>query len=221
MTSTIHELSLGMVNAYLIQGDGVVLVDTGMNSQYDKLIMKIEEYGVSVSDIKLVLVTHAHSDHFGSAHTLQSKYGIPVAVHESVYVEGEQLKEQKAVPNGFLPKLLSKLFGNTKVESFIPDISLKDEDRLEDYGVSAKVIHTPGHTKDSLCILTDDHEMIVGDMMNSSHKHGVREPMFLEDRDAFLKSIKKIISYNPSKLFCSHSHVIDAEGIEKLRGWIG
>jgi len=52
-----------------------------------------------------------------------------------------------------------------KFECFQPDLVMEDEQELADYGFAAKVLHTPGHTKGSIAILTDDGKLFVGDTL--------------------------------------------------------
>ena len=59
---------------------------------------------------------------------------------------------------------MRKLAGNKMdIPKFKPDIFLSDGQSLEEYGVSAKVIHIPGHTPGSIGILTSEGDLFVGD----------------------------------------------------------
>ena len=77
------------------------------------------------------------------------------AADSSMVENGTRLKRQIRTFSGKLIKVLSKLrTGKFKFETFKPDILLIDGQKLNDYGFDAKVIHTPGHTKGSIVILT-------------------------------------------------------------------
>jgi hydroxyacylglutathione hydrolase len=59
---------LNMVNAHLIAGDaGCILVDAGIPGSERKIEKVLARNALSMKDIKLIVVTHAHTDHAGSA----------------------------------------------------------------------------------------------------------------------------------------------------------
>lgn len=84
----VHRISEAYVNFYLIEGsDGITLVDSGLPGMWKALHDAFSALGRSVDDVRAVVLTHAHFDHLGTAHALQSKYGIPVWVHpEDEYI---------------------------------------------------------------------------------------------------------------------------------------
>lgn len=213
--SVIHRISLGMVNAYLIKGEKTVLVDTGLASHYDKLLKKIRKYSVEPEDLSLIIISHSHADHFGSAQRLNDAYNIPIAIHSSSYKEGKEVEASHAIPNVLIAKIIDKVTPKTKQDTFVADIGLEDQQTLEAYGIDAKVLHLPGHTEDSIGIVIG-HEIIVADMLNSSKRKGVSEPLFLNDRDTFLVSLRKLIGLKPKKLYCSHSKEIEGTQLNKL-----
>ncbi len=63
MTNNIELINLGFVNAFLLKaGDGFVLVDTGMASQYPQLEAALTTAGALPGRIKLVVITHGDTD---------------------------------------------------------------------------------------------------------------------------------------------------------------
>ena len=72
------------VNAWALQaGDGIVLVDTGMHDRgtMGHLEQALERTGHRVSDIQLIVITHAHIDHCGQAPPLAERAGCEVWMH--------------------------------------------------------------------------------------------------------------------------------------------
>ena len=220
METKINVLSFGMVNAYLLQGEKNILVDSGPARKYKKLEEQVNACGIGMKDIDLIIITHAHSDHYGNVLEIKKGFDTPVAIHESSFTENTEVKQVEAIPNGFLPSIMIKLFGNMKVDSFIPDIAINSDFDLNDYGVNGEVIHIPGHTKDSIGILIDGHRMITGDTIGSNRKKKPVEAMFLNDREQYKNSIEKILGYNPTEIYCSHGSVLTGNAIEKIREWI-
>ncbi len=83
---------------------------------------------------KYIVITHSHIDHIGALEELRAKLKIPVAVH---------------------PKDAARLPSR-------PDIELNDGDIVEVGKLKLKVLHTPGHTPGSLCLLVGKY-LIAGD----------------------------------------------------------
>lgn len=77
-------------NVYLVRGEaGSVLVDAGDPGNGEKILEKLAKAGVGAGEISLILLTHGHVDHFGSAAELKRLTGAPVAIHEA---EAEHLR---------------------------------------------------------------------------------------------------------------------------------
>ncbi len=85
-------------------------------------------------DPKYIIITHNHMDHLGAFSELKANLGVPVAVHPK--------------DAGNLPSR--------------PEVLLKDGDTLSFGKVDLKVLHTPGHTPGSICLLTGKY-LISGD----------------------------------------------------------
>ena len=71
-------------NAWAIAaGDGVVLVDTGVHEpgSIGHLERALEQVGLRVEHVRLVVCTHAHSDHCGQAPTIAERAGCEVWMH--------------------------------------------------------------------------------------------------------------------------------------------
>lgn len=75
---------VGNVNCYLIKNDPVTLIDCGLNSLESLKALKeqLKGFGFEIKDIKQILITHAHPDHYGLASTLQMESGAKVFMHK-------------------------------------------------------------------------------------------------------------------------------------------
>src|ERR1700710_1611233 len=75
-------LPLNMVNAHLIRtAAGCILVDAGIPGSERKIARVLAKHGLSFNDIKLIIVTHAHTDHAGSAARLRQLSVAPIMAH--------------------------------------------------------------------------------------------------------------------------------------------
>jgi len=129
-------------------GEGVV-IDCGCT--VERLMKVIEKHDLK---IKYIILTHGHFDHIYYMDPIRDKTGAKVCMHE---MEAEYLQE---------PKLSGiALFHVRGVTTFKPaDILLKDGDTLECGGLTYKIIHTPGHSKGSICIYVENN-IFTGDTL--------------------------------------------------------
>jgi hydroxyacylglutathione hydrolase len=152
-----------IANLYLILGEGAVLVDTGNPGNAALVIDNLEQRGLKPRDLKLILLTHAHGDHLGSAAALRERTGAPIALHRAD-LDMARAGHQALHPTGLDGRLLARFFSD-HFEPLEPDIILEDETTLTEYGLDAQVIETPGHTAGSVSLILSDGQAIIGDVM--------------------------------------------------------
>jgi len=111
-------LPLGMVNAHLIRSEaGCILVDAGIPGSERRIARALARHGLSFRDIKLIVVTHAHTDHAGSAARLRALSGAPILAHE----DDADIYSRK-VPMTFCP---TGGFGRLFLKTPLPHAPLK------------------------------------------------------------------------------------------------
>lgn len=173
MRSDIYErittIQTGAANSYLIGTEkGFVLIDTGGAKSFLRFQSAFDSQNIAFTDLICIVITHTHYDHTGSAAEIQSRSRAPLFVHaaEKEYAE----KGFTPMPDGVKPfgKIMKKLAGGLKSEqtaypSFSPDITVDREYDLSRFGLSGRIIPTPGHTNGSLSILLEDEACFVGD----------------------------------------------------------
>lgn len=167
----VHRISLPLSNAFLIRDKRNLLVDTGCRGDFESLCSRIEDLGVRLGSISAVVLTHVHFDHCGCAAELK-KAGIPViAAAGSCQNLSEGVQEGR---NWFPGKsrLLTRVLKSLPQLSFPPveaDISVSGEMSLEDFGISGRLLETPGHTQSSLSVVLENHSACVGDLLMGGH----------------------------------------------------
>src|SRR5207245_11061144 len=87
----VYRVPARAANAYLVEADnGLVLVDTGLPGSEKRILKAIEGLGRKPADVKLILLTHRHLDHIGSAAALKKETSGMLVSHpfEKPYVAG-------------------------------------------------------------------------------------------------------------------------------------
>ncbi len=217
---------LHMVNAHLIRSDdGCVLVDAGIPGSERKIARVLAQQGLSFQDIKLIIVTHAHTDHAGSAARLRALSGAPILAHR----DDADFYSRKA-PMTFCPTgLVGKLFLKTPLphqpyEGFVPDIMMRNSDSidLQDFGVDGVVRHTGGHTPGSIVVELSSQEILVGDLIASGiliggiafTGHAIRPP-FEDDPHAVARELQRMVHGGAKRFYMGHGGPLGA--VEVMR----
>ncbi len=182
---------LGSVNAWLLTGEPLTLVDTGAGNE--ETVASLEEqlrgHGIAVEDIELVLLTHHHLDHCGLATTIKERSGAQIAAHRSTARWGLQFHERAAAEQQFTRDLMAAhgvpnqvIAGSddffarivAEVRPFVTDQVLSDGDKLTAGGRTLRVVYRPGHsTTDSLYVDESSDDAFVGDHLLANISSGV------------------------------------------------
>jgi glyoxylase-like metal-dependent hydrolase (beta-lactamase superfamily II) len=172
---------VGSVNAWLLPGDPVTLIDTGPRDADALAALEagLRREGLRVEDIELLLATHHHLDHVGLAATIQRRSGATVAVLDrvadyaarySAEVEADRrfaraLMTHHGVPDQVVAdgeRLWDYIRATT--EDFRADVRLAEGDRIRAGGRSLRVVARPGHsTTDTLFVDDRDAFAFAGD----------------------------------------------------------
>jgi len=148
----IKRLAVGSLsaNCYVVgseaTGEGLV-IDPGGNSE--DIIKAISGSGL---DIKIIVLTHGHSDHIAALNDIRDKTGAEVAIHTA---DAQFLHGRGA---------FSMMFGISYKTPEPPDRLLNEGDTIDIGDLHFSVIHTPGHTPGSICLLSGDR-VFTGDTL--------------------------------------------------------
>lgn len=173
MEQSILRIDMGFVNAYLLQaGDGFVLVDTGIGDVWTKLESELLLQGCLPERLKLVILTHGDMDHAGNCKKLQQKYGVSIAIHQGDYEMVSTGESRRRSANTLTGRIMTWMATRMKDTSgcFEPNLYLEDGQSLREFDLDATILHTPGHTRGSISILTAAGDLIVGDTLSNRRK---------------------------------------------------
>jgi glyoxylase-like metal-dependent hydrolase (beta-lactamase superfamily II) len=197
--------------------EGAVLVDVGLAGWTSLFFRRLKNAGIRPEDVRLIVITHVHFDHVGNLKALRERCGCPVAIHAN---EAPLLSHGTVVfPPG------TNLFGNVaasvgrglapllKFSAVKPDIQIAKELSLERFGISGKIIATPGHTIGSLSVLLPDGTACVGDLA-ANHFPGRLGPIFPPFADnvtALLESWDLVLNAGAKTICPGHGRPFPAE----------
>jgi len=186
-------LGLGTVNGYLLRaGDRFTLVDTGAPNGRGRLDQNLESLGCLPGKLKLIVITHGDFDHTGNAAYLRRALGAPIGMHaeDAPMAERGDMFVNRKKPNALLRALIPRLIGFNKERRFAPDILLSEGDSLAEYGLDARVVAIPGHSKGSIGILTDEGDFVCGDLYENTQRPALNSLM--DDLPAALASDARV-----------------------------
>jgi glyoxylase-like metal-dependent hydrolase (beta-lactamase superfamily II) len=131
--------------------------------------------------VRYIIITHTHSDHLGAFTTVRKKLSVPVAIHS---VEAANLPSS-------------------------PDLTLEDGDSINFGSVSLSVLHSPGHSPGSICLLTGRH-LFSGDTLFPGGPGNTQSPT----------AFKQIVNSITQKLFVlpDETRVYPGHGADTILG---
>jgi glyoxylase-like metal-dependent hydrolase (beta-lactamase superfamily II) len=227
----IHQLRLPMpgsrlrsVNAYLIESDdGLVLVDCGWDlpEVLEALTEDLRRVGYAVSDLRMIIVTHYHSDHYGLAGQLVEKSGADLVMHEAdwrhiaTYLTDGTIAgvttawlQRNGLDGGDVSigeEIAHEDWGRFRVVE--PTRLIGDGETIEIGGRVLEAVWTPGHTPGHLCIhdrtdrllLTGDHVLDPITPHVSRFSDGPDNPL-----GAYLESLRRVAPIDVDLVLPAH-----------------
>lgn len=209
MRQEVFSVRSSFVNAFIVKGERTIIIDTGMPGFGGKILAKMEEQGIKPGDVSLILITHGHHDHYGSAAFLKEKTGAPVAIHKNDAQALRTAVNPPFYPVGATGRIMAAMAGMMKprdAKGLEPDILIEEEMDLAKFGIEGKVIPTPGHTAGCVTVLLAGGCALQGDMIFGGmlRKHSPQFPYFCQDKKQLLKSIQLILDKNPKIIYAGH-----------------
>ena len=221
ITGNIYQISLGAVNTFLIEDDGLTLIDTGNKNSTDKIFAAIKKGGKNPAEIKQVILTHCHSDHTGSAAEIKRRLNIPVFAHieDAPLIEnGVSIRKPMYLSPGVINWIVYKIFIKNAPQTIEPaniDEKLKDNDVIPIAG-GIQVIHTPGHCAGHIALLIkNEGVLIAGDICANAAGLGISTVN--ENPDLSIQSILKVAAFSFDKAVFGHGGLLMGSANKKLK----
>jgi glyoxylase-like metal-dependent hydrolase (beta-lactamase superfamily II) len=170
---------LEYVLSYLFKSEGgYTLVDPGWDSEeaFTALKTQLSEIGASVTDIRRLVLTHMHHDHYGLAARVREAAGSQVLLHERDWqmvrpyledVEGVVRGVRSFLATHGVPRneamdmpVPGQILRNIVLKAQ-PDQTLRGGEAIEGEGFRWEVIHTPGHSAGHICLYERSHRLLL------------------------------------------------------------
>lgn len=228
MNTNIFSFSFGLNECYVIRDKGTVMIDGGPPGKRDDFIEALRNVPMKPEEIKLIIITHGHPDHIGSAKDIKEITGAKIAMHQldmqcletGNWKATHGVRAAKGSSWGWfmtnLGRAASPFVGSvpsTRVELAIKDDGLP----LKDYGIPGQIVYTPGHTIGSISVLLDSGEAFVGDLaMNRIPlRRSPGLPIFADDIEKVKASWRHLIELGAATVYPGHGKPFSIEVIKK------
>lgn len=223
MSVKIRPIKLGVDNCYVIQGDGTVMIDAGSSWQAARFRKAMDRLRIDPRSIRLIVITHGHFDHIGSARDIQEMTGAKIAMHE---------REREWLENSLKPlppavTTWGSIF-KTTMGVFLPlikfppahvDVVLGDDSlSLADFGIPGRIIYTPGHSMGSVSVLLETGDAFVGDLAMNGLPLRLSPglPIFAEDLQKVKESWRLLLDLGAKTVYPAHGKPFSVEIMRRI-----
>jgi glyoxylase-like metal-dependent hydrolase (beta-lactamase superfamily II) len=221
ISNNIYQISLGWVNVFVVEDNGLTLIDTGAKGSTAKIFSAIKNGGKNPYDIKRVILTHAHPDHAGSAEEIKRMLRVPIMAHHEdakIMAYGIAFRKEICLTPGLKNWLIYELAikrAGINIEPVVIDEQLNDRDLLPLLG-GVRVVHTPGHSKGHIALLAENEEVLIaGDLLSNSTGLGLS--VIYENMAEGISSIMKVTDLDFDKMAFGHGSPILHDAGSMLR----
>ncbi len=223
MEISIFPIPMGLDTIYAVRGEGVILIDGGDPYKIARFKDGIGKAFIKPEEIQLIVLTHGHWDHIGSARDIKELSGAKILLHQGdMHFLGDVHLSQPPGFNAWAEVIIAVLKLYTRgfrIPAFQVDIVGKDECiSLAQFGIPGKVIHTPGHSWGSVSVLLDSGEAFVGDLAVNMFplRLGPGPAIFGDDLKIVKNNLRKLLNMGAKTVYPAHGKPFPAEMLSKI-----
>ena len=171
---------VGPINCYLAEGDELTLIDTGPKdpATTEALRRELSERGLAFKDIRRIIITHAHVDHFGLAAQIVAESGARVLSHsrnrwwltdyerewdrryefyrDAFFAAGVSRDYAERLAHGM--RSMTQHADSIPADKFVP---LEDGDTVKLGSDNWQVVFAPGHASGLICLYEPESQTLI------------------------------------------------------------
>lgn len=222
IADSVHFAYTDLVNWTVVTDqNGVMLIDTGFPGSRDDVLASLRQLGFGVDDLRAILLTHAHIDHFGSAIWFAKTHGTPVYCHAAEVGHCKREYLEQVSPMDLATRIWRPQWLNWSVaisrkgalmRDGIPTTQALTEDVAASLPGKPMAIPTPGHTGGH-CSYVVDGVLISGDALVTGHpllagnRPQLLPEVFNHDQDGCVRSLAALGMLDADVLLPGHGPV--------------
>jgi glyoxylase-like metal-dependent hydrolase (beta-lactamase superfamily II) len=219
----VFRIAPGRSNCYLLAGNDLTLIDTGMPGDAEIIKAAINALGLKPEKVGHILITHGHLDHTGSLAELKKISGAPViaAVKDTAYIQGSR-KTWTMGREGFGGKIFKTVlfFMETFVFNYQPaqvDMPCHGGEIINCFG-GIQVIASPGHSPGSLSFYHKDKKLLfVGDALSGTAGFHLPQRFGCSNYQEALRSVKKLSELDFETCLLGHGAPVTHNASTQMR----
>ena len=225
----LHRIGSDIVNSYLVvDGGGVTIIDAGLPRYWKLLNRELTRLGLTLDDVRALILTHGDTDHIGFAARLHRDQGILAYLHPA---DADRARLEVKKPNsGWGPVKAGPLAGFLWYSARQGGLRIHPADGLQpvddgqvlDVPGTPRIIHVPGHTPGSVAVHVPAVDaLFIGDTMTTRNVlTGAADPkpapFTLEPRQA-LASLDRVEKVDATWVLPGHGPAWDRGVAEAVR----
>lgn len=219
------QLKGAFVHAFLLEHAGqLVLIDTLYDNDAHRVLREIKRAGREVTDLKHIILTHAHRSHLGGLARLKELSGATVYAHawEADIIAGQRRAQcvtwRPGEPFAVWPLQVALNLGVAKHPPCPVDETLDDGDEVG----PLQVLHTPGHSPGHLAFYWPDRRaLFAGDAIVTWPRLTAGWPGFTLNPVQQRASVQRMAELDVDVLGSGHGDPIAAGAGDRLRALVG
>jgi len=219
-------------NVYLVEEEPITLIDTGVKTDISFQVLKdsLRRLGYGIEDIRRILITHGHLDHYGQAKSISVQSGAEVHIHREEYrrirstarfrkqVQVASVLLHNGTPEDSVEETIGYMEWAQQWGEPLDDVHFINEgDEIRFKTMVLRPIHCPGHSPGLLCfyleekgiLISGDHllkEISPNPLINASKKKGELPNTSLKH---YLNSIRRIDGLEVSLVLPGHGEPVE------------
>ena len=186
------KLKYGNTNTFFIPGKtGGLLVDTDYAGMLQAFYKALKANGLQVKDLTYMLATHYHPDHMGLISELmkQDVRLLLVDVQKAFVHFSDGIFSRDGIQVDPIDEGCVKMIRCDESRRFLGDI-----------GIAGKIVHTPSHSEDSICLVLDNGDCFVGDL------EPIEYLAAYENNGKLKADWELLLAHHPKRIFYGHAN---------------